>query len=453
MSQSRAVRISSVVLTILALAGLGAAPVFAEGITRVRGTVVDGKGKPMAGVPIYFEGVDIKKTIGPLRTSKKGEYLIATLDVTVVKKWHVVPKLDGYKIVKMSYEIVDSSGQERAKQDDHILGTKQELPDLQFALIGDTGHNIVDFMLAKDSEFVAVSQAELKKRQAATTGAEQAAAAAAPPAAPEAQAPAAGPKISPEGAQLLTKAKQMADAGNHEQAIEMYKQYLAKDPTGLPSVYYYLGKSLFETGDDAAAKQSFAKAAELKPDMKGAHFFLGNIALRQDDAAGAAAEYEQELKLSPDSDAVLYNLGQAYFKSGEYDRALAALDRAATVNPSKAETFMLMASVYDAKGDKAKADEMFQKVAQIDPRNAAILFFNAGVKSWNENRPKEAIQAYQKAVEIDPNYAQAHRELGRALMAQQDFAGALTHFQEYLKLDPKAPDAKEIQDSIALLKK
>jgi tetratricopeptide (TPR) repeat protein len=96
---------------------------------------------------------------------------------------------------------------------------------------------------------------------------------------------------------------------------------------------------------------------------------------------------------------------------------------------------------------------MYQKVAAIDPRNAAILFYNIGVKAWNENRGKDATKAYQKAVEIDPNYAQAHRELARALMATQDFKGALAHFQEYLKLEPKAPDAKEIQDNIALLKK
>jgi tetratricopeptide (TPR) repeat protein len=114
---------------------------------------------------------------------------------------------------------------------------------------------------------------------------------------------------------------------------------------------------------------------------------------------------------------------------------------------------MLMGSVYEQKNDKVMADQMYQKVAAIDPRNAAILFFNTGVKSWNENRPKEAVLAYRKAVEIDPNYAQAHRELARALMAQQDFNGALQHFQEYLKINPKAPDAKEIQENIALLKK
>jgi len=439
-------------LKVLAFSGftaLIASQVFAEGITKVKGHVADNLGKPLANVAITFEAVDIKKTVGGLRTNKQGDFFIATLDVSIAKKWKVTPKLDGYKVVSVAYEIVDSESQDRGKGD-QVLGSKQEFPEMQFALIGDAGRNVVNFVMAKDADFVAATQAEQKKRRDAAGGGTPTADAAAPAAAPAAPA---APKISTEGAQQLTQAKQLADAGNHAQAITIYQAYLAKDPKDNPAVYYYLGKSLFQTGDDAGATASFKKGLELDPKMKGAHFFLGNIGLKEDDATTAVAEYEQELKLSPESDTVLYNLGQAYFKAGDTDKAIAALDHAATVNPTKPEIFMLMGTVYDAKGDKVMADQMYQKVAAIDPRNAAILFFNTGVKSWNENRPKEAVVAYRKATEIDPNYAQAHRELARALMAQQDFAGALQHFQEYLKINPKAPDAKEIQESIALLKK
>jgi tetratricopeptide (TPR) repeat protein len=450
MKHARLSRILFATLCVTALFGAASRSALAEGITKVKGHVEDQLGKPIAKVPIYFEASDIKKTVGPLRTNKDGDYAIATLDRTVAKKWKVIPRLEGYKVVKVGYEIVNSSGEEVVKNE-QIIGSKQEFPDLPFALVGDDGRNVVNFVLAKDADFIAATLAEQKKRKDAEGGTAAAAAAAAAPA-PDAAAPAAG-KLSPEAAQSLTKAKQLADAGNHPQAIELYRGFLAKDPAGNPAVYYYLGKSLFETGDDAGASQAFKKAIELKPDMKGAHFYLGNLALRDDNAAAAASEYEQELKLSPDSASVLYNLGKAYHQAGDADKALAALDRSATLDPSKAETLMLMATVYEGRGEKAKADEMYQKVAAIDPHNAAVLFFNAGVKAWNENRPKEAISAYTKALEIDPSYAQSHRELARALMAQQDFPGALKHFQEYLKLNPAAPDAREIQESIVLLKK
>lgn len=433
----------------LALLGLlAAAPAYAEGITKVRGKVTDQNGKPLEKVPIFFEATDIKKTVGPVKTNSKGDYLIATLDISVARKWRIYPKFDGYKTVIMDWHIVASDGSEVAKSE-KLMDSKQEFPDFTMVLVGDSGRNEYNFVIAKDADFVAANQAIVKKRkEAAGGGAATTAQAGAAPAAPPADE-----EKKKEAAQGLQKAKSLADAGNHPQAIEMYKAFLAKDPTGNPAVYYYLGKSLFETGDDASAAAAFSKGLELNPGMKGAHFYLGNLSLRQEDAAGAAAEYEKELALSPDSDTVLYNLGQAEIKAGNFDKAIAALEKATTINPQKPEPLMALASAYQGKGDKVKADEVYQKVAAIDPRNAAILFYNVGVKAWNENRGKDATQAYQKAVESDPNYAQAHRELARALMAQQDFKGALTHFQEYLKLEPKAPDMKEIQDSIALLKK
>jgi tetratricopeptide (TPR) repeat protein len=451
MNDTRTARTTTAILMTLTLAAAGTLPALAEGITKVKGTVVDHLGKPMVGVPIYFEGVDVKKTVGPLRTNKKGEYLIATLDVTVVKKWKVIPRMEGYKTVKVYYEVIDSSMEERGKQD-MILGSKQEYPEIPFALIGDTGRNVVNFVLAKDAEFIAATQAEQKKRKEAAAGG--AAETAAAPGAAGTEAPAAAtPKVNAEGAQQLTKAKQLADAGNHAQAIELYRAFLAKDPTGNPPAYYYLGKSLFATKDYQGAAQAFSKALELQPKMVNAHAYLGNVALQDDDAATAVKEYEQEVVLQPDSDKVLYNLGKAYAKSAQPEKALEVVERATTINPSNAEALMFLGTLYDEKGDKAKAEEAYQKVAAINPHDAATLFYNVGVKAWNDNLPKEAIQAYNKALAIDPTYAQSHRELGKALMAQQDFQGAIKQFEEYLRLSPSAPDQKEIKDTIALLKK
>lgn len=170
---NRALRVR--MLVILAFAGFAAliaSQAFAEGITKVKGRVVDNLGKPMANVPLSFEAVDIKKTVPGVRTNGKGEFFIATLDITIAKKWKVIPKLDGYKTVSISYEIVDSESQNRGK-DDRILGSKQEFPEIQFVLIGDAGRNVVNFVLAKDADFVAATQAEQKKRKDAEGGGTQ----------------------------------------------------------------------------------------------------------------------------------------------------------------------------------------------------------------------------------------------------------------------------------------
>ena len=428
-----------------------------EAITRVRGTIKDIHGKPMPKVKVYFEAVDLKRRVGPVTTNKEGVFVIATLDVSVAKKWRVLPDMPGYKTVKIHYEIVDAEKTDRGTGDHHP-GSKQEYPELAFAgLVGEVGRNVVDFLVAKDSEFLAAVQAEKKASEAAASGGAVAAPAgttSADPAvaggAPAAPGAPSGPAVSGES---LTKAKQLADAGRHQEAVELYKAFLTKDPTGNPAVYYYLGKSLFETKDDQAAEQAFRKASELRPDMKYAHFFLGNIHLRGDRFVEAAAEYEKETTLAPDNDRVWFQLGQALARAGQDDKALEALDKASAIDPSKSDAYMEMAAIYEKRKDRAKADEAYQKVIALDPKNAASSFFNVGVHAWNENHDREAAQAFRKAVEVDPSYAAAHRELARTLTRMQDFDGAVKHYEQYLQLSPGAPDAKEIKEMIVALKR
>jgi tetratricopeptide (TPR) repeat protein len=424
-----------------------------EAITKVRGTVTDTQGKPVPKANIYFEATDIKKKVGPVKTNKDGRYIIATLDKSVAQKWRVYPEIPGYKVVKVVYEIVDSEAKP-VVHGDHIPGSKQEFPDFQLVLVGDVGRNQFDFIVAKEADLAAAIQAERQKRDGGAAAAQGATA-------PTAAATPAAPSAGAAGAESLKQAKQLADAGRHPEAVDLYRAFLAKDPAGNPAVYYYLGKSLYEMRDDQGAEAAFRKGLEVKPDMKGAHFFLGNLYLRQAEdpveeqaaAARAAAEYEQEARLSPDNDSVAYNHGLASLKAGQDDQALASFERATTLNPSKGEAYLKMASIYEKRKDGVKAQEMYQKFSAADPANAAVSLYNIGVIAWNENRPKDAIQYYRKAVEIDTQYAVAHRELARALMSGGDFTGALKHFQEYLRINPKAADAKEIQENIALLKR
>src|SRR5437773_476175 len=270
-------------------------PAYADAITRVKGVVTDIQGKPMPKVKVWLEAVDIKKKVGPLMTGKDGTYVIAALDTSVAKKWKVYPDLPGYKVVKEYAEIVDYQKDERFKGD-LIPGSKQEFPELTFVLIGDEGHNLVNIVVAKEADFLAAVQAERKKKEGAAT---EASVALPGGAAPAGTSPAGGtgaPEAPKAGSEGLKKSKELADAGRHQEAIDGYKAYLAKDPSGNPAVYFYLGKSLFATGDAAAAAQAYRKALELMHDMKWAHFGLGNVLLRDAETKTTDQEKKQSYK-------------------------------------------------------------------------------------------------------------------------------------------------------------
>jgi tetratricopeptide (TPR) repeat protein len=54
----------------------------------------------------------------------------------------------------------------------------------------------------------------------------------------------------------------------------------------------------------------------------------------------------------------------------------------------------------------------------------------------DDSSPEEAIRAYEEALEIDSQFADAHVNLGRVLHKQKKFAEAERHYREALRLEP-----------------
>lgn len=64
-----------------------------------------------------------------------------------------------------------------------------------------------------------------------------------------------------------------------------------------------------------------------------------------------------------------------------------------------------------------------------------------------------AVEAFEKALEVNPRSASAHFELGLLCENnQQDFAAAIYHFDRYLKLRPKDEYAEVVQQRIVACK-
>ena len=57
------------------------------------------------------------------------------------------------------------------------------------------------------------------------------------------------------------------------------------------------------------------------------------------------------------------------------------------------------------------------------------------------NRLEEAVTCYLRTVEINPDHAAAHSNLGLALFDLGDLAGAIQHDRRAVELQPEAPAA------------
>jgi len=428
------------------LVTLGWAPAVAGDTTKVSGTITDAGGKPLAKVEVFFENAKIKeKKVGPVKTNKNGRYIHPFLDVGIEPEWRVVPRLPGYMVLKVKWKLVDSERQDRGSNE-VVLNSKQEFPAIHPVPVGSEGVNEVDFVMVKEEEFAGALRGAAVRKPGGS--APEAGAASPAGSTPGGEAPFPAPPAA--AGKSVGEALELLKAGKNEEAIPILKDYLEKTPNNAP-IQFTLGKAYIVTKQYDLAIPPLAKSLAIDAGHAGSHFFLGIAYSEMGQDDDALKEFLAEIPISPNQDAAYSNAASIYEKQGKLDPAIEYYRKAVEINPTRAEMHASLAGLYEKKGDQAKAETEYKALADVDPAHASVTWYNIGAIARNNRKNGEAVRAFSKAVELDPQYAMAHRELGYALVQQGDFAAALTHFKKYLELAPKASDATAIQDTVRQL--
>jgi len=191
------------------------------------------------------------------------------------------------------------------------------------------------------------------------------------------------------------------------------------------------------------AKTDLAKApADQRDAMKQQVKDLSDKAVTELEASKAAAgEKDANLNL------VLARLGDAYDADGRADDAVSAYKQAIELKPTAAY-YNNLGGIYGRAGKIAEAMAAFQKSAELDPQNAAQAYRNGGITLYNTGRLKEAVEPLKKATELDPKNAQGWYLLGASLVYNMTtkrvgdkeevvFApGTIEAYQKAIELDP-----------------
>jgi tetratricopeptide (TPR) repeat protein len=89
-----------------------------------------------------------------------------------------------------------------------------------------------------------------------------------------------------------------------------------------------------------------------------------------------------------------------------------------------------------------------QQGAQAQPDGDARALFERGVEAYRHDRDQEAVEDLRRAVELDPDFAEAHYRLGLALHAtgqreeaDKAFENAVKAYEKLTRQEPKNADA------------
>ncbi|MFC1870224.1 tetratricopeptide repeat protein, partial [Chloroflexota bacterium] len=91
--------------------------------------------------------------------------------------------------------------------------------------------------------------------------------------------------------------------------------------------------------------------------------------------------------------------------------------------------------IYNNKGEYLKAIEAFTKAIDLDP-DLALAFNNRGWSYIELGQYEQAIADCNQAIELEPDLALAHSNRGRAYIELGQYEQAITDFDKAMALDP-----------------
>lgn len=145
-------------------------------------------------------------------------------------------------------------------------------------------------------------------------------------------------------------------------------------------------------------------------------------------------------QINPYDSFVEERIARAETQQGQQDQAVAALSRAVAINPSSITLQQAAARAMIADGRYADAYAHYQKMLERFPRDADALT-NYGLLAARLGHPEEAMDSWQKSVDVNPNQPNAHLYLAEAFDQRGEPAAAARHWNSFLQLVAANPQS------------
>jgi tetratricopeptide (TPR) repeat protein len=199
--------------------------------------------------------------------------------------------------------------------------------------------------------------------------------------------------------------------------------------------WFASGQIELAKGDITSAFTAFYKAQEFMPTSALPFFALGNTYLLDKKYADALKLYQKALQIDPKLAMGYKKLGDTQRLLGKEKEAIAAYKNALQFGYNTLETRLWLGTLMLETKQIEEAIKELEAVAKEMPK--AEVFISIGNGYEKLKRDVSAIEAYQKAIDADPNSALAYYKLASVYDSQREYTKAKEAFQKALDLDPE----------------
>jgi tetratricopeptide (TPR) repeat protein len=202
--------------------------------------------------------------------------------------------------------------------------------------------------------------------------------------------------------------------------------------------WHLLGRVYVAQGDYQQARECFQKALAGSPDFAPARLFLAEVSERQGDQWEALAGYRKVLDGSPEGpervelQGRIANLARAM---GAYDLAECYVGKALEAQPDNGYFHYLLAVILSEADRVDEALPSCRRAIELGFREAAV-YFTLGNLLHEKMLLSESIAALGKAVELDPNAAEAIAAFALSSLTTEDSVALRALLEEHVQAHP-----------------
>jgi tetratricopeptide (TPR) repeat protein len=238
-------------------------------------------------------------------------------------------------------------------------------------------------------------------------------------------------------------------------AVEEERKAVALSPD-YSSAHYHLGVALEKQKEkEQQTIAEYQRAIELKPDYAWPHVALGNLFERMGRVADAQAEWKKAMAINPAGErsnwfaiaAAHSNTARLLALEKRPEDAIVEGRRAVQQWDDEAAFHVILASALDDVKRYGDAVEEYKAALQLNPDNATT-HNNYAVTLENQKDFTDAIAEYGVAVKHDPantmfrrNLARTYVRYGFELRDERKTEGAIAQYKKAIEVMPEFPEA------------
>jgi len=155
-------------------------------------------------------------------------------------------------------------------------------------------------------------------------------------------------------------------------------------------------------GEQNAALESAKKAQTLNPSLARSQIILGFAELAQTDINAAQNAFKQAINFDSSDPLARLGMGLAKIRKGDVEAGKDDLETAVSLDPNNAVLRSYLGKAFYELRDKNYASTEYKLAKEMDPKDPTPWFYDAILKQTT-NRPVEALQDMQKAIELNDN--------------------------------------------------